>query len=346
MTSGPTLLSMNMRYWTTVAPVVRRELMRWEARAGDIADAERRSLALGKLATERFNPQLAATLATLASRTHRERVAEAIVALQVAYDYLDVLQEQGIDTSGDAYAADLIELVRERASALPAAGAVRISALEAAQRCRQAQRRAHAARDERAMRELERWASKQAGGQTLGWREWLAGAQASVLCVHALIAAAADPGTSLRDAHTIDAAYQAIGALTMLDSIVDREQDSSSGTLRYPALYESAAEMGDGLAVAAREAIARARELPDAERHIAVARGVVAHYASAPAAADPFAQNVLMRVRPELGPTLAPTIAIMRAWRLAKRVRGGDSPAKLDSGRRRGATMAAGEGRS
>jgi hypothetical protein len=48
--------------------------------------------------------------------------------------------------------------------------------------------------------------------------------------------------------------------------------------------------------------------------------GVVAYYASAPAAGDDaWARPVFARVERELTPLISPTLALMRGWRLAKR---------------------------
>jgi tetraprenyl-beta-curcumene synthase len=76
-----------------VAPLVRGQLRRWQARALAIEDPVMRAFALRKLSEESFNAEVAATLATLAPRAHRERVIEAIVALEVLYDFLDGLTE-------------------------------------------------------------------------------------------------------------------------------------------------------------------------------------------------------------------------------------------------------------
>ena len=94
MRAGAALVAMNARYWSTVHPRVRRQLRRWQSRARLIPDPTLRALALSNLEGERFNVEVAATLATLAPRRHRPRAIEAIVALQVMYDYLDGLSEQ------------------------------------------------------------------------------------------------------------------------------------------------------------------------------------------------------------------------------------------------------------
>ncbi len=88
------LVLVNIRYWIAVAPLVGAQLEHWTRRAEDIPDPALRRLALLNLREEGFNAQATATLATLAPRRYREPVTEAIVALQVLYDYLDSLVER------------------------------------------------------------------------------------------------------------------------------------------------------------------------------------------------------------------------------------------------------------
>ena len=115
--AGAALVAMNARYWGTVHPRVRRQLRRWQSRARLIPDPALRALALSNLEGERFNVEVAATLATLAPRRRRPRAIEAIVALQVMYDYLDSLSEQPapdpLGNSRDLFAAfgDALALV-------------------------------------------------------------------------------------------------------------------------------------------------------------------------------------------------------------------------------------------
>jgi len=323
----------NLRYWPTVAPIVREQLGRWEARAARIADSRRRALALGKLRTERFNPQLAATLATQAPRAHRRTVTEAIVAVQIAYDYLDALGEQrehtggdgehtggdGEHTGGDAYTRELLASATDRLARLPAARAVEETARRAGERCVRAQALSHAAQSS-GDDELARWASAQAAGTSLCWPEWLAGAQASVLVLHALIAAAAREDISPSDAEALDRLYLSIGALTMLDSLIDRDEDLARGERGYARWYEDPEQMGEHLAAAARDALARTPTAPGHAHHLMTLTGVVAYYASEPAARDPGAREVFTPVRAELGGALGPALAVMRTWRFAKRV--------------------------
>jgi hypothetical protein len=54
--------------------------------------------------------------------------------------------------------------------------------------------------------------------------------------------------------------------------------------------------------------------------------GVVAYYTSAPGAKSAFAAPIVARLQCELSPLISPTLALMRAWRLAKRVRNRRAP--------------------
>jgi tetraprenyl-beta-curcumene synthase len=352
---GLALARANGRYWSTVAPLVRARLAHWERRAGAIPDPELAGAALGKLREERFNVELAAMLATLAPRAHRTSASEAIVALQVMYDYLDLLTERprsdapcdgrrlfaalehalAVERSpgGDYYrhhprsddGGYLAELVASSSAALarlPRAGAVAEIARRAAGRCAEAQVLSHAAAGSETA-ELERWARREAAGTGLRWPEYLAGASASVLAVHALIAAAADTRTTRGDAEALDAVYLSIGALSMLDSLVDRERDLATGEPGFLGRYASSEAMGARLASVATDAVARARTAPNGAHHIVTLVGIVAYYTSAPAGDDAFARPVTAPVRRALRPLFGPTRALMRAWRLAKRVRGG-----------------------
>lgn len=88
------LAGANARYWTTVAPLAWRELRRWRARAELIDDAALRAHALAKLHEDDGNVKTTVTLATLAPLRHRRCVVQAIVSLQVMYDYLDAVTEE------------------------------------------------------------------------------------------------------------------------------------------------------------------------------------------------------------------------------------------------------------
>jgi tetraprenyl-beta-curcumene synthase len=335
------LLRANARFWATVFPTVRRELQRWEQRAQAIPDPVLRRQALGKLREERFNTEVAATLATLVAPRRRQAAVTAIVALEVMYDYLDGLSEEAVaqpladggalyGAFADAFApagplgdhyrhhpcsddggylAQLAMTCRHALWSLPAARAAAPAAAAALQRCGEAQTRTHAVA-QLGPGQLRAWASAQPEAAALRWWEVASGATASVLAAHALIAAAADPATTPAEAERIAAAYLLTGALTtLLDSLVDGELDAATGAHAYVAYYHDEREAAERLAALARQAVSAACGLPRAPHHLMTVAGAVAFYLSAPAAAG------------ELRPLLTPALAIFALWRVAKRLR-------------------------
>lgn len=343
----------NVRFWPKVAPLAIGQLRRWERRARAIQHPGLQSLALEKLREERFNSEVAATLATLAPRKHRQAVVEAIVAYEVMYDYLDGLTEQPTgdplrdgrqfyraftdaitpgpepaeeyynsrpDDDG-GYLKELVAVVRQALSKLPATGVILRAARRAATRCAEAQIRAHAV-PMRGTAQLEEWASSEVAGTTLRWQEFLAGAASSVLAVHALIAAAADPRTTSAEAEEIDTTYLSICALsTMLDSLVDHQSDMTAGHAGYIRYYTDHEMLTRDLTNAARRAVKHATPLRNGAHHAMTLVGVAAYYVSAPTASSDFARPVIRQVRQELKPLITPTLGVMHIWRIAKRAR-------------------------
>jgi tetraprenyl-beta-curcumene synthase len=345
----------NMRYWPTVAPLVRAELRHWRGRARAIADPELRMLALERLHDVGFNSDVAATLATLAPRAYRAPAVEAMVALEVLYDYLDGLTElpaedplrdgrqllraltdsltpsvaaspdyyrwrPGCDDGG--YLAGLVATVRRGLAQLPATAAIAEVAGQSADRCAEAQVRAHSAA-RLGTGQVEAWAKREAAGTVFQWRELLAGAASSVIALDALIAAAADRRTTRYEAAQIEAAYLSVCALaTMLDCIVDYESDERAGRLGvgYMRYYPDRELLADELARSARNAASRAATLPNAAHHVMTLVGVVAYYTSEPGAKGSFARPLVRSLHRELRPLITPTLAILRAWRIVKRI--------------------------
>lgn len=368
------LMAANARYWTGVTPVVRCELRHWAARARMIEDPELRALALFKLRHEAFNAEVAAVAATLAPRAHRAQAVRAIVALELLYDYLDGLTERpladplgdgerlfaafvgAVDPSaglpGDAYLNEFAGVVRSAVARLPAGEAIAETARHCALRAAQAQIRMHAT-PTLGEEQLAEWARVQAGGGRRSrdaepmWREYLAGAASSVLALHALIAAAADPRTSAEDARRIDAAYMSIAAVvTLLDGTVDHARDTRAGELSYAGLYEDPRLLAQALTHAAREATERAMELPAGAHHLMMLAGAIAYWSSAPGASNELAKPVLANLHGELRMLVLPPLLVMRAWRAAKWTRrrwrgpgsrdGGGPPRTMRSAARRG----------
>jgi tetraprenyl-beta-curcumene synthase len=347
------LIRANARFWPTVLPEVRRELRGWDRRARLIPDPVLRAQALAKLRHERFNTEVAATLATLVPPVRRRKVTEAIVALEVMYDYLDLLTEQPVSEpladgrqlyrafvdavapagpfvdyyrhhpqcDDGGYLVALASTCRRALWSLPAAAVVAPAAMAVLTRCGEAQTRTHAVA-QLGPGQLRTWASAQPEAGLLYWWETAAGAAASVLAGHALVALAANPATTRADAEQVAAAYLTTCALTtLLDSLIDAEADAADGGHPYLAYYASGAEAAERLGMLAREAVVAVERLPRAPHHLMTVAGAVAFYLSAPAARQAHARRLTAPMRCELRPLLAPPLAIFAAWRGIKRRR-------------------------
>jgi tetraprenyl-beta-curcumene synthase len=359
--AGLALALAHGRYWSSVAPLVRRLLRSWEARATEIPDPHLNRLAGGKLRDERFNVEVAAMIATIAPREHRERAVEAIVALQVMYDFLDALTEQpspdpirdglqqsgafldalGVSTSpkcdyyahylGDdgGYLEELAVTVRDALLGLPGVDAISGSLPACAARCAEAQVRVHAV-PVVGLGQLELWAEREAGSTELGWREWLFGAMGSVVAAHALIALAADRRATIAQAAQLDSTYLSLCVLTTaLDHLVDHERDILTGEESYLYLYSSREDFARQIALVTRRVLDRVRTSPNGPHHAMILSGVVAYYTSQPGAMGEFARPVTIHVRDQLRPLITPTLATLHAWRVAKRlVRSRDSASR------------------
>lgn len=334
----------NARYWLCVARQVHSQMRHWEARARAIEDPELRALALEKLRGEGFNAEAAAMAATIAPRATRAHAVRAIVALELLYDYLDGLSERphtdplgegkrlyaafigALDPSVDLFGADpylreLGQAVRGALAQLPASEAIAPFAQRCATRGAQAQIHMHATPTLGAA-QLGEWARGEAHGSTLQWREFAAGAACSVLALHALIAAAADPRTTPAQAQAIDTAYLLTGAMvTLLDGVVDQEHDAATGTHSYAGLYEDPALLAQALALAAREASHHARELHNGAHHLMTLAAAAAYWCSAPEAGATHARPALEELRRELRGLLFIPLLAMRAWRASRAAR-------------------------
>ena len=97
---GVAVVSALAVYRARIVPRVRRELRRWRGVAESIPDPGLRDQALTALDEKGLNVEATAVFATLAPRRTRPAAIRAMVALQVAIDYLDTLGEQL--SAGDA----------------------------------------------------------------------------------------------------------------------------------------------------------------------------------------------------------------------------------------------------
>jgi hypothetical protein len=229
----------------------------------------------------------------------------------------------------------LSSAVADALKRLPAAGAIAAVAQRTAARGAQAQTRMHAA-SQLGTAQVEGWARREAQGTDLHWRELLAGAASSVLALHAVIAAAADLGTTPEEAVEIEAAYLSTCVLlTLLDGLIDHDQDTRLGEtggldgsaglggtdgLGYIGFYKDRDELSQALTGAAERAARQACALRDGPHHAMTLVGVVAYYTSVPGARSELAAPIVKRLQAQLAPLIHPTLALMRAWRKAKRL--------------------------
>jgi len=277
------LLTAGVRHRRDLHRLVDRELDGWEQHASAIPDPDLRGLALEKLHAEGAHARAATMIATLAPRARRPLLARTILATEVLYDYLDGRSETSTGremlrvftdacamrharvpaSAGDHdYLTSLALTVSRGLTAQPSARLVGPQLVVAAQRAADAQTRAHA------------------GGLTAGtwdgWREQLAGAGASVLCVHALALRAAlqdGPGPA-----ELDGAYFELATLaTLLDGLVDRARGESESP--YVAAYDSPGRLIEAVALAGARARTRLHAL--GPQHEMMLAGLVAHYQAA-----------------------------------------------------------------
>jgi len=301
-------------YKGRVLPRVERELERWRDAAAAIADPALRAEAQAALEEKALNVEATAVFATLAPRPTRPTAVRAMVALQVAVDYLDTLGERGADGDSE-YLDRLFDAYRDSVRRLPSQAAVATVLERAVGRCGEGQAVTHAA-EHRDRAGLEAWALTQEAPPVYRWWEVAAGASSSV-AAHALIAAAADPGTAAAEAERIDAAYfPSIGALTvLLDDLIDRDEDAVAGAHNYIAYYdgnEHAAARLDLIAHLARSGLAGLRR---SRRHAAILTGVAGFYLSDAAAESDYAQAIRERLLRSAGPAVRPIVAFMRHQR-------------------------------
>jgi tetraprenyl-beta-curcumene synthase len=340
------LLTAGVAYWVTIYPLARREISRCRRRARRIPDPTLRAAALHKLTRERLNPEAAAFFAVLAPRRHRGRLVRLMVDYQIAYDYLDAINEQptsaplqnglrlhqaltdavrakrcGADYYGHhpqsddgGYLTGLVRACQEVMGRLPSASTIEPVLVNAAERCGQAQSRNHAILVE-GDTPLVSWAADQSDDGGYLWWEVAAGG-ISCLSLHALFAAAASR-TTLQEAERIDTAYSppicAISAL--LDSLVDYPHDAGSTNHSFVDHYESCGQAAERFAAITAEARALASTLSNRCRHMVILAGIASFYLSAPEARTAFAQPVATRTLDCLGPTSAPILAVMRLKR-------------------------------
>jgi tetraprenyl-beta-curcumene synthase len=311
-----------------------------------IPDPNLRALALNALRDERGNLEGAAAYAAFAPRAHRATVVRAAMAFQAAYDYADALSEQaegghagnvrrlhqallialrpgashlnyyarhGRGDDG-GYLNCLVDRCRAALRLLPSFPMIARSVQRAAVRIVTYQGLNHPGPGG-SYHAFARWADREtAPGTDLRW--WETGAAAgSSLTVFALMGAAAQQALEMDHIAALESAYFPwIGSLhTLLDSVVDEQEDDMTDQHCLTACYASREETATRLQTLAARATHHAKALPDGDNHIMMLAAMVSFYLATPRARDPHARLVAERVLSTLDDHATPAMLVLRA---------------------------------
>jgi len=341
-----TLARATPTYWCSVYPQVARERADQRRRATAIPTASLRAVALEVLDSKRSNIDGAAAFASFAPRASRAAVIRAQVSFQALYDYLDALTErphpdpvrnsrrlhgaltaaldpsspsaQGEDGEDGGYVQGTVERCRAALCALPGYPAVRAPAARFSAQIVDYQS-FNVSAQPGPQAQFARWASELTPpGCDLRWWETAASAGSS-LGLYALIAMAAQPGVSSDEALAVERAYFPwIGALhSLLDSLIDLEEDRASGQRALIENYTDAGETARRLTLLAAESRRRAAALSDSDRHLLMLAAMASIYLAEPQAQDPHARAARRAVLRALGAPATAAMAVMRLRRAA-----------------------------
>jgi len=352
------------RFWLSIFPLARHELHAWEDVAETIPSPRLRMLARETLRDERLSAMGAALVAATV-RPYSPQLVRFLVALQVAWDYLDTLAEQpaadpianGVqlhralldaladeaprgdyyrlhpDGDDGGYLAALVARCREAGTQLPALARVRPAVMDELHGAEV--QYAHHAEAQRRAAALRRWAAGREQHGDAAWYE-LAAAASSSLGVLALAALAADPATDDETVARVLAAYAPwVDALTaLLDSFVDREADARAGLANWIDHYPTDATAARRLTAIAARAVGGVRTLPAGGRHVAIVTGMMALHLSHPAARAPATAPVTRALaRAADTPVIEALLLLLRGWRAARAyAAGGAAPAPTPIG--------------
>ncbi len=262
------------------------------------------------------------------------QLVRALVAFQVALDYLDTVTERpgtdaqphgmalhhalveavnpGTPTSDyyrhrpeendGEYLRALVSSCQSACRALPSLGVVRRQMTRASEGLA-VQVLNHvpdpAARDAA----LVTWV-RERNGDHCDWLAWFeqTAAASSTLGIYALMASAADPALTSADAARVDAAYHPWTCLlcTLMDSVVDTREDQTSGHHSYVSHYADLGVAIDRICEVLRCALKDLESLPNGARHCIIATGMVSMYLSKDVG-DPDLRDALSKIRREAG---------------------------------------------
>ncbi len=338
-----------MRELMWALPAVASEVRAWRVRAGAIPEPEIRGDALSALADKRGHTDGAA-LFTILPRARETDLLCLLVAYEIAWDFLDTVNESGADAGqlngkqlhlalvdaldpdapisdyychhhwrdDGGYLCALVNACRRHCRQLPSYDRVRAPILVEALRA-QVLGINHELEPSQRDADLRRWAALEfPDEQESAWYE-LTGAASASLTIHALLALASEsmdfdaPVERVRDAY-----FPWISAATtMLDSYVDQVEDTLNGDHSYVAHYPSSAFAAQRIGQLVERCVRQAGALPDGERHTLIAACMVAMYLSKDSTRTSAMRETsagLARAGGSLCRLLHP---VLRLWRIA-----------------------------
>lgn len=350
---GSAFVGAARRYWLSVFPCVCREARNWRLRAGEIPDPALRKLAFDAQRTKRENLDGVAAFAAFVPPAHRESVVRALTAYQVAFDYVDTVSEQpntdpvangrhlnqALHTALEpgavhldyyahhrqhddgGYLENLIDACRVAIDTLPSCATVAEPARLATTRVITYQSLNHGDGDG-SHDAFARWARAETILST-GLRWWETGAAAgSPLPVLALIAAAANPNIQPDEAAAIESTYfpWVASLSTLLDSLVDRDEDTTDGQRNLIDYYSSPQETASRLQLIATEALRRTRALAGGEHHTMILAAMASFFHCARRESSPDIRLATQGIIDTLGDLATPSTLILKARRNAARL--------------------------
>lgn len=342
------------RYWIEVWPALHKQLSHWRILAETIPDEHLRQVALHAQHAKRDNLEGAVAFAAIAPNKDRLLSACAMAAYQAAFDYLDSLCElpnpdpitnatqlnrallaavqpsashadyyshHGAHADG-GYLHTLLDSCRHALARLPAYDVVEDRLMRTSARAAAYQSvnhgdnaETHNAFDQWAIAETERHNTRHETPALHWWEIGAAGG--SSLPTLALIGAAADKWTDNKHAAAIELAYHPwIAAVnSLLDSLIDQDEDQGPGQHRLLDYYASAEDAGDRLELISTHALRRAQELKPRHAHPLILAAMTSLYLSSTQAHAPHLNSLQRRLRQCAGPFETLTMLVMRTRR-------------------------------
>ena len=325
----------------------------WRRRANLISDPTLRSIALEAHSSKSGNLECAAVFAIFAPRKCRALLTDILVTFQAVYDYVDLLAEypsadpianghqlhQALLAIVDpdhapldyyahsrhghdgGYLQEMIDACRDGLLLLPSFVAARSTLAVLVGHMVSFQTYNHGDSDGNHDAFVQ-WAKTQTPPDgPLYWWE-IAAAAGSSLPVLALMASASEPELSKRSVAAIEDAYFPwIASLnTLLDSLVDQNEDSTPGQNMLLAHYLTSTYAAQRICAIAERATREARLLPHGSCHAVILAAMIAFYLSNPGAQAPQAVAASQLIVGAMGDLARPTMLVFHTRGLAQRI--------------------------